>query len=111
MILVGDVTQRVCVLVDDMADTCGTLGLAAKVLKDNGATKVYALVTHPILSGKALDVINDSQLEQVAVTNTIPLDGKQQLCPKLKVMDISATISEAIRRIHHGESVLSFFFS
>ena len=69
MVLVGDVRDRVCILVDDMADTCGTLGLAAKVLIDNGATKVYAMVTHAVLSGKAIQVINDSQLTRIIVVN------------------------------------------
>jgi ribose-phosphate pyrophosphokinase len=67
MVLVGDVKGRVCVLVDDMADTCGTLGLAAKVLMDNGATSVYAIVTHAVLSGKAIDIINQSQLSRLIV--------------------------------------------
>lgn len=70
MVLVGDVKDRVCILVDDMADTCGTLGLAAKVLMDNGAKKVYAMVTHAVLSGKAISVINSSCLEQVIVVIT-----------------------------------------
>ncbi len=67
MVLVGDVAGKVCILVDDMADTCGTLGLAAKVLMDNGALKVYAMVTHAVLSGKAVSVINTSCLEQIIV--------------------------------------------
>lgn len=109
MVLVGDVKGRICVLVDDMADTCGTLGLAAKVLIDNGATKVYAIVTHAVLSGKAIEVINKSHLSKLVVTNTIPHADKQLLCPKLDTIDVSTTFSEAIRRTHNGESVSYLF--
>jgi ribose-phosphate pyrophosphokinase len=110
MTLVGNVTDKVAIIVDDMADTCGTLAAAAKILIDNGAEKVYAIVAHGVLSGKAISVINDSLLEQVVVTNTIPHDEKQAICPKLKTIDISGTISEAIRRTHNGESI-SYLFS
>ncbi|KAI9339160.1 phosphoribosyltransferase-like protein [Zopfochytrium polystomum] len=109
MVLVGDVRGRPCVLVDDMADTCGTLGLAAKTLIDNGATAVYAIVTHGVLSGKAISVINSSQLTKVIVTNTIPHSDKKLLCPKLDTIDVSATFAEAIRRTHNGESVSWLF--
>lgn len=76
MVLVGDVRGKIAILVDDMADTCGTLGLAAKTLLDNGAEKVYAIVAHGILSGKAIKVINESVIEKLVVTNTIPHDDK-----------------------------------
>ncbi|KAJ3057712.1 hypothetical protein HK102_010917, partial [Quaeritorhiza haematococci] len=109
MILVGDVRGRPCILVDDMADTCGTLGLAAKVLMENGATKVYAIVTHAVLSGKAIEVINNSALSKLIVTNTIPHEDKKLLCPKLDTIDISATFAEAIRRTHNGESISYLF--
>ena len=98
MVLVGDVTGKIAILVDDMADTCGTLGLAAKTLMENGAEKVYAIVAHGILSGKAIQVINDSVIERMVVTNTIPAEDKMALCPKLDIIDISPTIAEAIRR-------------
>ncbi|KAK9716981.1 ribose phosphate diphosphokinase subunit prs4 [Basidiobolus ranarum] len=111
MVLVGDVRGKNGILVDDMADTCGTLGLAAKTLIDNGATKVYAIVTHGVLSGKAIDVINGSVLEKVVVTNTIPHEEKKQLCSKIETIDISATLAEAIRRTHNGESVSYLFHS
>lgn len=110
MTLVGNVTGKIAIIVDDMADTCGTLALAAQTLLDHGAAKVYAMVTHGILSGKAISVINDSVLEQVVVTNTIPHEEKQAVCPKIKTIDISATLSEAIRRTHNGESI-SYLFS
>ncbi|KAJ1966225.1 ribose phosphate diphosphokinase subunit prs4 [Dispira parvispora] len=111
MVLVGDVRGKAAILVDDMADTCGTLGLAAKTLvEEGGATAVYAIVTHGILSGKAIRVINDSVLSRVVVTNTIPHEHKKFACPKLDTIDISATLAEAIRRTHNGESV-SYLFS
>jgi len=110
MVLVGDVRDKNAILVDDMADTCGTLGLAAKTLRDNGALHVYAIVTHGILSGKAIGVINESVLERVVVTNTIPHENKMLRCAKLDVIDVSSTLAEAIRRTHNGESV-SYLFS
>jgi ribose-phosphate pyrophosphokinase len=76
MVLVGDVRGKIAILVDDMADTCGTLGLAAKTLVENGAEKVYAIVAHGILSGKAIKVINESVIEKMVLTNTIPHDEK-----------------------------------
>ncbi|CAI2183696.1 11329_t:CDS:2 [Funneliformis geosporum] len=110
MVLVGDVNRKVAIVVDDMADTCGTLALAAKTLKERGATKVYAIVAHGILSGKAIDVINGSDLEKLVVTNSIPHEDKKAICSKLDTIDISPTLAEAIRRTHNGESV-SFLFS
>ena len=110
MTLVGNVGSKTAIIVDDMADTCGTLALAAQLLKDNGATAVYAMVTHGILSGKAIDIINKSVLNEVVVTNTIPHEDKKTVCPRLKSIDISATLSEAIRRTHNGESI-SYLFS
>jgi ribose-phosphate pyrophosphokinase len=76
MVLVGDVKGKIAILVDDIADTCGTLGLAAKTLIENGAEKVYGIVVHGVLSGKAIQVINDSVIEKMVVTNTIPHDDK-----------------------------------
>ncbi|KAK9761614.1 ribose phosphate diphosphokinase subunit prs4 [Basidiobolus ranarum] len=111
MVLVGDVRGKIGILVDDMADTCGTLGLAAKTLIDNGATQVYAIVTHGVLSGKAIEVINNSVLEKVVVTNTIPHEDKKKLCSKIETIDVSPTLAEAIRRTHNGESVSYLFHS
>ncbi|KAJ3390142.1 hypothetical protein HDU92_000638 [Lobulomyces angularis] len=111
MVLVGDVKGRICILVDDMADTCGTLGKAADILLDNGAECVYAIVTHGVLSGKAMEVIKNSGLKKVAVTNTIPHLEKKAVCgDKLDTIDVSATFAEAIRRTHNGESI-SYLFS
>jgi ribose-phosphate pyrophosphokinase len=109
MVLVGSVVDKVAILVDDMADTCGTLVKAAAVLKENGAKSVLALVTHGILSGSAIETLNGSVLSALVVTNTVPLGDKVQRCPKLRVIDISPTIAEAIRRTHNGESVSYLF--
>lgn len=109
MVLVGNVVDKVCILVDDMADTCGTLAKAAAVVKENGAREVVAIVTHGILSGPAIDNINRSVLSQVVVTNTVPLGDKLERCPKLKVIDVSGTLAESIRRTHNGESVSYLF--
>ncbi|KAI8872569.1 ribose-phosphate pyrophosphokinase 3 [Ramicandelaber brevisporus] len=109
MVLVGDVSGKTAILVDDMADTCGTLGKAADVLIQNGATEVYAIVTHGVLSGKALEVIKDSQLKKVVVANTLPVEDKKSQCPKIDLIDISPTLAEAIRRTHNGESVSQLF--
>lgn len=111
MVLVGDVQGKPAILVDDMADTCGTLGLAAQTLIDHGASKVYAMVVHGILSGKALEIIGKSSLYKLVVTNTLPIKEKLERTPdKLSCIDVSAVLSEAIRRTHNGESV-SYLFS
>ncbi|CAG8444613.1 3587_t:CDS:2 [Cetraspora pellucida] len=94
MVLVGDVSGKIAILVDDMADTCGTLKMAAETLKEHGAAKVYAIVAHGILSGKAIDVINASCLERLVVTNTIPHEDKKRICTKLDTIDISSTLAE-----------------
>jgi ribose-phosphate pyrophosphokinase len=109
MVLVGDVKDKFAILVDDMADTCGTLAKAAQSVKDHGATEVIAIVTHGILSGNAIETLNRSCLTQVVVTNTVPLGDKPERCPKLRVIDVSGTLAEAIRRTHNGESVSYLF--
>jgi ribose-phosphate pyrophosphokinase len=110
MVLVGDVSSRPAILVDDMADTCGTLGLAAKTLVEHGASAVYAMVVHGILSGNAIDIINQSSLSSLVLTNSLPLLEKLAAAPILAAIDISAILAEAIRRTHNGESV-SYLFS
>ncbi|KAF0881764.1 PRPS2 pyrophosphokinase, partial [Crocuta crocuta] len=110
MVLVGDVKDRVAILVDDMADTCGTICHAADKLLSAGATKVYAILTHGIFSGPAISRINNAAFEAVVVTNTIPQEDKMRHCPKIQVIDISMILAEAIRRTHNGESV-SYLFS
>ncbi|MFT7817992.1 ribose-phosphate pyrophosphokinase 2-like, partial [Arapaima gigas] len=109
MVLVGDVKDRVAILVDDLADTCGTICLAAEKLISAGATKVYAILTHGIFSGPAISRINSLPFEAVVVTNTIPQEDKIKLCPKIQVIDISMILAEAIRRTHNGESVSYLF--
>ncbi|KAI0477665.1 phosphoribosyl pyrophosphokinase [Xylariaceae sp. FL0804] len=109
MILVGNVTNRVCILIDDLADTANTITRAAKLLRNKGATAVYALLTHGVLSGDAIQRINHSELDKVVVTNSVPQDEHRRLCPKLEVLDVSPVFAEAIRRIHHGESISVLF--
>ncbi|KAK0635301.1 phosphoribosyltransferase-like protein [Bombardia bombarda] len=115
MMLVGNVVGRVCILVDDLVDTANTITRAAKLLKREGAGKVYALLTHGIFSGDAIARINASALDKVIVTNTVAQDVHQQqnravaACPKLEVLDISLLFAEAIRRVHHGESISVLF--
>ncbi|KRX58938.1 Ribose-phosphate pyrophosphokinase 2 [Trichinella sp. T9] len=110
MVLVGDVKGRVAILVDDMADTCGTICLAAQKLVEAGAEKIFAICVHGVFSGPALSRLNDSVFEAVVVTNTIPQEENMKLCPKIKCIDISMILAEAIRRTHNGESV-SYLFS
>ena len=105
MVLVGHVRDKTAILVDDMADTCGTLVLAAKHLAEAGAKRVLAIVTHGILSGNALSAVEASALEKLIVTNTLPQKAKQEQCSKIEVIDIAAVLAEVIRRSHYGESV------
>merc|ERR1712243_383801 len=109
MVLVGDAKDRVAILVDDMADTCGTICLAASKLLEAGATKVYAILTHGIFSGPAIQRINNACFEAVVVTNTIPQDVAMKNCD-IRCIDISMMFAEAVRRTHNGESV-SYLFS
>ncbi|CAJ0571783.1 unnamed protein product, partial [Mesorhabditis spiculigera] len=110
MTLVGNVAEKVAILVDDMADTCGTICLAADKLVEAGADKVYAFCVHGIFSGPALQRLNNSAFEAVVVTNTIPQEENMKKCPKIQCIDISMILAEAIRRTHNGESV-SYLFS
>ncbi|KAM9924917.1 hypothetical protein OXX59_004210 [Metschnikowia pulcherrima] len=109
--LVGDVKGRVCVLIDDLADTCTTVTRAAQLLKDTGASYVYCLVTHAILSGDAIDKLRVSDIDKFITTNSIPqIENVRQLGGKrMEVMDVSRIFAEAIRRIHNGESVSMLF--
>jgi ribose-phosphate pyrophosphokinase len=94
MMLVGDVKDRVTILIDDLADTSNTITRAAKLLKKEGATKVIALLTHGILSGDAIDRINNSYLDEVVVTNSVPQEEHEKRCPKLKVLEIGSVFAE-----------------
>lgn len=100
MTLVGDVKGRIAILVDDMADTCGTLVKAADVVMDHGASEVIAIVTHGILSGNAIEKLNASRLKKLVVTNTVPHEEKKRLCPRIETIDISPTVSFQKLRIH-----------
>lgn len=109
MNIIGDVKGRDCLLFDDMVDTAGTLTEGAAALRENGAVKIYAACTHAVLSGPAIQRINDSVLEELIVTNTIALDSKQKECPKLTVLSIAGLLAEAITRIHEETSLSSLF--
>lgn len=99
MMLVGDVSNRLAILVDDLADTSNTITRAAKLLKKEGATKVYALLTHGILSGDAIERINASALDKVVVTNSVPQEEHKKRCPKLEVLEIGNIFAEVSRNI------------
>lgn len=107
--IVGDVKDRVAIIVEDIVDDANVLKDAARILKNGGALKVYVVATHGLFSGDAPQVINDSQIDEVIVTNSVPLENKIRICPKIKTVDISPILSEAVRRIHNGES-MSFLF-
>lgn len=109
MVLVGDVKDRIAIIVDDIADTCGTLVKAADVCIQHGAKDAIAIVTHGVLSGNAIEALNNSKLLKIVVTNTVPHDEKKEMCSKIETIDISPTLAEACRRTHNGESV-SFLF-
>jgi len=109
MNIIGDVRGKTCVLVDDLVDTAGTLGQAAGALKDAGAIKVVAYVTHPVLSGPAVSNIMNSRLDQLVVTDTIPLVGAAAACPKIRQLSIGGLLAETIRRVSAEESVSSLY--
>lgn len=108
-VLVGDVKNRTAIMVDDLADTCDTIVKGAQKLRESGANKVYAILTHGVLAGNAIEKINNSCLEAFVITNTIPQEKHISTCPKLQVMDISTILAEAIRRTHYAESVSYLF--
>ena len=109
MHLFGDVRDKVSIILDDMIDTAGTLTQAAKALKENGARAIYACATHGVLSGPAIERINNSDIEEVVLTDTIPLGDKGQDTSKIRVLSVAELLAEAIRRIHGDESVSSLF--
>jgi len=109
MYLIGDVRDRIAIILDDMIDTAGTLTQAAAALKAHGALHVYAAATHGVLSGPAISRINESVIEEVVITDTIPLGDKGAQSSKITVLSVSALLAEAIRRIHEDESVSSLF--
>ena len=109
MAVIGDVTDKVAVILDDMADTAGTLTEAAEAIKNAGAREIHACCAHPVLSGPAIERIADSVLKSVVVTDTIPLTDKAAACDKIKVLTISQLVGEAIIRSYRGDSVTSLF--
>ncbi len=109
MNIVGEVKGQTCVIVDDMVDTAGTLAESARALDREGAKAVYAVVTHPVLSGPAVKRIAESPLKELVVTDTIPLRPDARDCSKLQVVTIAPLLGEAIRRISNEESVSSLF--
>ena len=109
MNLIGDVEGRTAILVDDMVDTAGTLCTAANALKERGALKVVSYCTHAVLSGKALDNIRNSQLDELVVTDTIPLSEEAQAIGKIRQLTISDLLAESIRRVSNEESISALF--
>lgn len=109
MHLIGDVRDKIAIILDDMIDTAGTLTQAAKALKENGARAIYACATHGVLSGPAIERINNSDIEEVVLTDTIPLGDKEQQTSKVRMLSVADLLAEAIRRIHEDESVSSLF--
>ncbi len=109
MNIIGDVDGRTCVIIDDLVDTAGTLCNAAGALKDFGATKVVAYCTHPVLSGKAIENIENSKLDELVVTDTIPLRADAASCDRIRQLSVAAMLAESMRRIAEGESLSSMF--
>ncbi len=109
MNIIGEVEGQNCVLVDDLVDTAGTLCKAAAALKEHGALSVSAYCTHPVLSGPAIDNLNNSVLDELVVTDTIPLTPEAEACPKIRQLSIATMLAETIRRIHFDESVSSMY--
>ena len=109
MNIIGDVKGKDCVIVDDMIDTAGTLAQAAKAVMEAGARSVSAAATHGVLSGPAIERIEQSPLTEVVVTDTIPLRPEAKACAKIKQLTVGKLLGEAIKRIHHGDSISSLF--
>jgi len=109
MHIIGDVSGKTCVIIDDMVDTAGTLCKAADALKEHGAEKIVAYATHAVLSGKALENLMDSQIDELVVTDTIPLSQEVISCGKIRQLSVANMLAETIRRIHEEESVSSIY--
>jgi ribose-phosphate pyrophosphokinase len=109
MNIIGEVEGKTCMLVDDMVDTAGTLCQAAQALKDEGATKVVAYITHPVLSGSAVEKISKSALDELVVTDTIPLSAAARGCSRIRQLSVAGLLAETIRRIRDEESVSSLY--
>lgn len=109
MAVIGDVKDKVAVILDDMVDTAGTLVQAAAAIMNRGAKSIHACCSHPVLSGPALDRVVESKMESLVVTDTIPLSEKAAACEKIKVLSIAELVGESIIRCHQGDSVTSLF--
>jgi len=109
MHIIGDVRERTCIIMDDMVDTANTLCEAAAALKEHGARRVVAYITHPVLSGSAVERINHSQLDELVVTDTIPLREDAKQCRRIRVLTVAELMAETIRRISNEDSVSSLF--
>lgn len=109
MHIIGNVEGRTCVIIDDMVDTAGTLCLAAKALKKYGATAVVAYCTHPVLSGRAIENISGSELDELVVTDTIPLSDEARACGKIRVLSVAGILAETMLRINREESVSTLY--
>ena len=109
MNIIGDIEDKTALLLDDMVDTAGTLTQSANALIEKGATKVVACCAHPVLSGQAVEKINQSALQELVVTDTIPLTKEAQSCSKIVVLSVAELLGEAIKRIHSNDSVSSLF--
>jgi len=109
MQIVGDVRGKTAILLDDMIDTAGTLSLGARALSDSGARRIVAYAVHPVLSGPAIERLQSSPIEEVVVTNTIPLQDNATTCKKITQLSVAKIFGEAIRRIHSGDSLSSLF--
>ncbi len=109
MNVIGDVAGKTCVLVDDIVDTAGTLCTAAKALKDEGAIKVVSYITHAVFSGNAIEKITDSELDEMVVSDTIPLSEAARTCRKIEQLSLDRVLAEAIRRVSNEESISAMF--
>ncbi|MCX5840873.1 MAG: ribose-phosphate pyrophosphokinase [Deltaproteobacteria bacterium] len=109
MNIIGDIKNKKVIILDDMIDTAGTVVQAANALKEAGAVDVSVCATHPVLSGPAIERLEDSDIKEVIVTDTIPLHEQAQICKRIKVLSVSGLLSEAVRRIYYNDSVSSLF--
>ena len=109
MNIIGDVTGRTCVMIDDLVDTAGTLCQAAAALKAHGAVKVVAYCTHAVLSGPAVENLNQSELDELVVTNTLTLRPEARACTRIRQLSIGQLLAETMRRVSNEESVSSLF--
>ncbi len=109
MNIIGEVAERTCVIMDDMVDTAGTLTKAADALKEHGATRVLAYCTHPVLSGNAVERVANSALDELVVTDSIPLSTEGLACRKIRVLSCAQLLGETVLRINRADSVSSLF--